>query len=504
MSNAFTTRMATMDTRSAVLLVIAVGCAVLPLEITHLLSACVGAGLYLLVQALQGASVVPKRSADGKSGKGGKGAGKAWSQSPPTSRDWAPRGTSGPRSREGAGVGRGAPERCGAPRPEVRKPSAVPVFAPTFQGTGWEAEVAELVTLLAPTAEGERAVRQIAATVKAAVARVIPEAEVSGFACGSLVGGKAFGVAVPEVDIVVNVNPQALLGRLQGRWAAGPRTAKLDARKLQKSAIRACTDQLVSTGAFKFRRSAFRGAEPKVTMIAPSTMDGCELGIPINLSVNAVTPLYNAALLSECGRMEPRTRGLALLVKRWAKDRGLCHTAKGHLPPYAWTLLAIYYLQVAALEDDRPLLPPLEGTRALSAQAAKGALQEPPAERDNQTPQLSIGELFRGFVRFYATEFNWRDEAVSVLKGKRGAPDVNVPIHIILHDDGKTTEVGPSVENPFEASNNVGNGTCAASLRHLQEELKRAETLCAEGASLTELLTPWAPAEAEVEGDEGA
>jgi len=298
------------------------------------------------------------------------------------------------------------------------------------------------------------------------------------------------------------------LGRLQGRWAAGPRSAKLDARKLQKSAIRACTDQLVSTGTFKFRRSAFRGDEPKVTMIAPSTMDGCEQGIPINLSVNTVTPIYNAVVLSECGRMEPRTKDLVLLVKRWAKDRGLCHTAKGHLPPYAWTLLAVYYLQVAALEDDQPLLPPLEGTRALSAQAAKGALQEPPAEppaeRENRTPQLSIGELFRGFLQFYAKDFNWRGEAVSVRKGKRGAPDIKVHIHIILHDDGKTSEVGPSVENPFEASSNVGNCTSAASLRHLQEELKRAETLCAEGGSLTELLTPWAPAEAEAVGDEVA
>jgi len=243
-------------------------------------------------------------------------------------------------------------------------------------------------------------------------------------------------------------------------------------------------------------------------MIAPSTMDGCEQGIPINLSVNTVTPIYNAVVLSECGRMEPRTKDLVLLVKRWAKDRGLCHTAKGHLPPYAWTLLAVYYLQVAALEDDQPLLPPLEGTRALSAQAAKGALQEPPAEppaeRENRTPQLSIGELFRGFLQFYAKDFNWRGEAVSVRKGKRGAPDIKVHIHIILHDDGKTSEVGPSVENPFEASSNVGNCTSAASLRHLQEELKRAETLCAEGGSLTELLTPWAPAEAEAVGDEVA
>jgi len=506
MSSIFTTRMATMDTRSVIILAIAVCCAVLPLEITHLLSACVGAGLYLLVQALQGASVPPNRAGP-REAQGGKAA-KAWR--PGTSREWAPRSAERPaRCRDGPGCGRPAPEVAGrgAPRLEVRKPSAVPVLAPTFQSSGWEAEVAELLDQLAPTKEGEEVVRQISATVRAAVARVIPEAEVSGFACGSLVSGKAFGVAVPEVDIVVNANPQALLGRLQGRWSAGPRSARLDARKLQKSAIRACTDQLVSTGTFKFRRSAFRGDEPKVTMIAPSSMDGCEQGIPINLSVNTVTPVYNAVLLAECGHMEPRAKELALLVKRWAKDRGLCHTAKGHLPPYAWTLLTIYYLQVAAFEDETPLLPALEGTRALSAQAVKDAWKqsrEPPAPSGGRSPQLSIGELFRGFLQFYTKEYNWRDEAVSVRRGKRDAPDIKVPIHIILHDDGKTTEVGPSIENPFEAASNVGNCTSAESLHHLQQELKRAGALCEEGASLTELLTPWAPAEeAAPEGDEG-
>ena len=37
---------------------------------------------------------------------------------------------------------------------------------------------------------------------------------------------------------------------------------------------------------------------------------------------------------------------LILLVRRWAKDRGVSHAAKGHLSPYGWMLLAIFYLQV--------------------------------------------------------------------------------------------------------------------------------------------------------------
>merc|ERR1719162_149954 len=147
---------------------------------------------------------------------------------------------------------------------------------------------------------------------------MIPEIEVLGFASGDLTRKKAFGVAVPDVDVVVNVNPIILAERLGGRHEAF-NNGKLDPKKLQKSAIRACTDRLVSVGGFKFRRSAFRGEEPKVTLLAPASFGLTSDAIPIDFSVNAAVPMYNAALLTECGQMEPRARELILLVKRWAK-----------------------------------------------------------------------------------------------------------------------------------------------------------------------------------------
>merc|ERR1719203_1642982 len=134
--------------------------------------------------------------------------------------------------------------------------------------------------------------------------------------------------------------------------------ARVDARKLQKSTIRCCTDRLVGTGCFKFRRSAFRGQDPKVTLLASTSLGIYSEAIPLDFSVNSTTPLYNAALLTECGQIDSRSRALILIVKRWAKDRGICHAAKGHLPPYAWTLLVIYFLQVGV--GSGALLPPLD------------------------------------------------------------------------------------------------------------------------------------------------
>mmetsp|Transcript_55882 Transcript_55882/g.122706 ORF Transcript_55882/g.122706 Transcript_55882/m.122706 type:complete len:569 (-) Transcript_55882:99-1805(-) len=407
-----------------------------------------------------------------------------------------------------------------AKKQDYRQPSTQPVSAPTFTSTGWEAEVKELLDHISPTAEGDQVVQRLAETVKQTLSKMIPEVEVVGFASGDLVRGTAFGVAVPEVDVVVSVNPTVLAARLQSRLSQrSPMASQLDARKLQKSAIRACTDRLVSAGGFKFRRSAFRGQEPKVTLLAPASLGIYDEAIPIDFSVNSTTPLYNAALLTECGQIEPRAKALILLVKRWAKDRGVCHAAKGHLSPYTWSLLTIYFLQVSDIEEG-PLLPPLEGFARSSGLAGKPGASAAAVQASSKTkwksqaaegvPRKTVADLFTEFVRFYK-DFDWRSEAVCVRLGKRGPPDLALPLHIVLHEDGKTTEVGPSIEDPFEPKRNLGECTTALSLERLRDELTRAAELtsrfCAgehgspKPCTLSELLEPWVPPERGAQGE---
>jgi hypothetical protein len=390
-------------------------------------------------------------------------------------------------------------------------------MAPVFAETGLEAEVAELLKKITPTPEGDAVVAQLARVVKRHISAVMPEAEVSGFATGNfMLGGTAFGVAVPEVDVIINVSPQALIGRMQDRWAEGRfSVAKLDTRKLQKSAIRACTDRLVGFGGFKFRRSTFRGQEPKVILIAPAALGFCEHAIPISVSVNAVTPLYNAALLAECGQIEARAKSLVLLVKRWAKDRGLCHAAQGHLSTYAWTLLSIYFLQVAG-DEQGPLLPSLEGFKATKAllsrsgavaggQVATGSPPAKLAQTTDGSERQSVAELFQSFLRFYGTPggFDWRNEAVSVRQAKRAPPGLRLPLHIALSEDGSTSEVAPSIEDPFDVARNLSSSMSVGTLTRLREEFQRAIKLCDEGASLTQLLEPWAPPGPEEAAQQG-
>jgi hypothetical protein len=358
------------------------------------------------------------------------------------------------------------------------------VLAPTFTCQGWDAEVQELLSQLTPTAETNQVVANITQAVRGVVTQILPGVEVTGFVGASLTSGKAFGVAVPEVEVVISAPHSALV---QNRWQGRQRgNNECTAQQLRKSAVRVCTDRLVSDGGFKFRRSAFRGDEPRVTIVSPPALQS----VPMNLSVNALTPLCNAMLIAECTRMDPRTQGLVLLVKRWAKDRGLCHVARGHLSLYSWTLLSIYFLQAGA----GGLLPPLACSETPSGLNVEGQPEaRAPTMTSNGLPDLSVGDLFKAFLRFYSAEFDWKKEAVSVRSGRRAAPDARLPIHIVVNADSKTTEVGPNIEDPFDGACNLGTCTTATSLQHLFKELQRAYDLSAGDASLSELLQPWAP-----------
>jgi len=493
---------------------------VVPIEMSQLSFALFGALTYAVLQSLQ---IRRPKSYDGKGGAKGMVHRKVDS-SVPRCGQYRPVNGSGSvttrpqmRTRASTAVSdnrTNTPAIVPGPRVEVRKPSSQPISAPVFQGEDWDAEVNELLGQIMPSAEGEHIVKAVADFVEQRIKPLIPEVEVLGFASGDLVRGTAFGVAVPEVDIVVNVSPHILVQRLQGRFSKGSfSTMRLDVRKLQKSAIRACTDRLVSAGGFKFRRSAFRGEEPKVTLLVPASFGVSDESIPIDFTVNSTTPLYNMALFTECGNKEARSKALILLVKRWAKDRGVCHAAKGHLSPYPWSLLTIFFMQAGrASESDGPLLPPVEDFEVSSSllTATEKLKQErkiPTATKwtppNTDGAEKTVGQLFKEFVHFYHCVFDWRKEAICVRTGRRGPPGLSLPIHIILNEDTQATEVGPNIEDPFNPSRNLGVVMNSTSLERLHKEIARANELCASGCSLTRLLEPWAPPERpNVDGEE--
>lgn len=367
--------------------------------------------------------------------------------------------------------------------PVAKSETLLPVIAPVFSAINLSAQVDELVEQIAPTAACDQIIDQLVVLIKRTVVRPFPDAVVVGVAFGDATRRTAFAVAVPEVHIVLHVNHASLMRGLQDKIRGSPP----DTQKLHKMAVQMCTGLLLNQAHFKFRRSAFTSSEPKVTLVAPpfvGSPNECSNNVVLDFSVNTITPFYHSAVLQESGRIEARAKALIMVVKRWAKYRGLCCASKGHISPYAWSLLTVYFLQVGL--EDGPMLPPMQGVAS-----AQGCTVHSTGDGSNcGSCTKDVSELFRDFVRFYSN-ISWSDEGVSVRKGKRAAPNLAMPLNVMHHDGHQN--IGPTIEDPFELKKNVGDGVTAEAMVHFRAELARADDVMSRGASLTVLLEPWAP-----------
>jgi len=471
---------------SPVLLAVALFVAVLPFDITQLIFVAVGAIFYGLVHRTKPIAFNSKE----KNLKEGNYS-RPMSRHSPLGNSRVPTMSPGSKHMKPVrDIGNSCPFKAGGVRREQTNHQQLreverlegktftwkPIEKPIFTASGFDAEVNELLSQILPSPESEDAVLELGRMIKMGISGAYPHAQVQSFCTGDLRRGRAFCVAVPDVDIVIHLE-------------AGFPTQ--DLAKFHKATLRACTEQLVSKCGFKFRRSAFRGDEPRVTLVAPSHFGGFDHGVSLGLHINAQMPYHNAVLLSAVGGIDPRAKELILLVKRWAKDRGICHAMKGDVSPYLWGLLVIYYLQVGD-PDDGAVLPPLGAfelpSHLLPANGAGSKQLSEPMWAPSGGAK-GIGDLFKDFIGFYCRHFDWSGEVVSIRSG------VRLPVEASSFGDSEATTV-LHIEAPFGMKRDIASYMVLPKLLRLREEFARAENLCANGASLVELLELWVPAEA--------
>jgi hypothetical protein len=367
----------------------------------------------------------------------------------------------------------------------VRQPSVVPVQAPTFVSAGWSSEVDELLDQVRPTCATHALVHHLVRSMSACVKSIFPEAELSGFVGADPTSVKAFAVAVPEIDIVLRASSDNLMRRVH-QYTHG--NSLLGERQVRKAVIRACTDGLVSSGGFKFRRSGFTGDEPKITFLAPSVLTGCDVSVSVDFSVNAVTPARSSVLLEECGRLGVRARDLILLVRRWARDRGVAHSAKGHLSPYAWTVLVVYFLQNHQPDgDDKYVLPAFDESDLQTETCHKDKFQQVRGQTDTgkTVSEAIVASLFVDFFHFFAL-LDPTDQVLAIRCNSK-----TNPVAASRRGPFPKTLV---VVDPFEPNRNLCANMTTDGFFRFKEEVERARDICSSSsASVSKLLEPWAP-----------
>jgi len=146
--------------------------------------------------------------------------------------------------------------------------------------------------------------------------------------------------------------------------------------------------------------------------------------LEIDLSCQNTMALQNTRLLRAYAMLDSRVRDFVIAVKLWSKGADVCGASRGRLSSYAFTLLAIYFLQV----HEEVLLPCLP-TDAFNEQAYLGQDDEKVVNEFrgwSKSCSLSTVDLLYRFFHFYHSEFVWGHEVVSVRMGDRGF--TNMPV----------------------------------------------------------------------------
>ncbi|XP_015282847.1 PREDICTED: poly(A) RNA polymerase GLD2 [Gekko japonicus] len=140
--------------------------------------------------------------------------------------------------------------------------------------------------------------------------------------------------------------------------------------------------------------------------------------VEFDLNVNNVVGIRNTFLLRTYAYIESRVRPLVLVVKKWASFRGINDASRGTLSSYSLVLMVLHYLQTLP----EPILPSLQKNYPESFDPTmqlhlvhQAPCTIPPYLSKNES---TLGDLLLGFLKYYATEFDWSGQIISVREAK--------------------------------------------------------------------------------------
>ncbi|NXP53219.1 GLD2 polymerase, partial [Heliornis fulica] len=140
--------------------------------------------------------------------------------------------------------------------------------------------------------------------------------------------------------------------------------------------------------------------------------------VEFDLNVNNIIGIRNTFLLRAYAYIENRVRPLVLVVKSWARFHDINDASRGTLSSYSIVLMVLHYLQTLP----EPILPSLQKMYPESFHPAvqlnlvhRIASSVPPYLSKNGS---SLGDLLLGFFKYYATEFDWNQQMISVREAK--------------------------------------------------------------------------------------
>lgn len=173
--------------------------------------------------------------------------------------------------------------------------------------------------------------------------------------------------------------------------------------------------------------------------------------VECDLNVNNSVGIRNTHLLNSYSKMDVRLAPLVVFAKHWAKTQNINDAKNSTISSYSLVLMIIHFLQCGC---SPPVLISLQQEYPEKFDKAKDirllSLNEslPPYTSRNTE---SVGELFIGFLRYYAHEFDFSNLGISIRQG------CTMPRYVISQQDTQHNPPGQwkclCIEEPFDLSN---------------------------------------------------
>jgi hypothetical protein len=214
--------------------------------------------------------------------------------------------------------------------------------------------------------------------------------------------------------------------------------------------------------------------------------------LPIDISVNNTLALRNTELIRAYVDLDPRVRDLVVLVKHWALHRGIADAFGGTLSSYAWTVLALRFLQSAS----PPLVPNLqEGTERRIESIDGRTYDTTIAQGESLSCDHSLGGLFAGFFHRWFVEHDWAGKVVSLREATEftrkthGWPSPKPgPIDVLQGRSDRTGDHVLPIEDPFDLEHDLSRVVRAEGWADIMEEGLRMWHGLVNGIPLVQLL----------------
>ena len=190
--------------------------------------------------------------------------------------------------------------------------------------------------------------------------------------------------------------------------------------------------------------------------------------LDVNLSCHNIDAVRNTRLLRAYARLDSGISDFGRAVKLWASAAKIIGTAEGNLSSQTLMMMAIYSLQV----DEDLHLPclPLEAFVEGGLGEADPRMMEVCALWGWPEAALDPLRLLARFLKFFAEEFSWGREVVSVRLGRRcNARDTDISV-LQFRDAARI-----HIEDPYRLGRNLHQELTVENEERLREALRDAD-----------------------------